>query len=62
MLGSFRIAYIITLRDMDAAVVVYQLTEQLLQTPGVRGTNPVIGKFLYRTFVYLLSNVLKRRK
>ena len=28
---------------------------QLLPTPEVRGSNPVNGKLLYRTFVVLLS-------
>ena len=29
-----------------------QLVEQLLPIPEIRGLNPVIGKLLYRTFVY----------
>ena len=44
------------------AVVVAQLVERLLPTPEVRGSTPVIGKLLYRTFICLLSTVLKRRK
>ena len=28
------------------------LVEQSLLTPEVRGSNPVIGKLLYRSFVY----------
>ena len=43
------------------AVVVAQLVEQLLPTPEVRGSNPVIGKLLYPTFICLLSTVLKRQ-
>ena len=31
-------------------VVVAQLVERLLPIPEVRGSNPVIGKNLYRTF------------
>ena len=34
------------------AVVVAQLVEWSLLTPEVHGLNPVIGKHLYRTFVY----------
>ena len=41
-------------------MVVAQLVEWLL--PDIRGSNPVIGKLLYRTFNCLLSTVLKRRK
>ena len=44
------------------AVVVAQLVQRLLWTPEVCHTNPVIGKLLYRTFICLLSTVLKRRK
>ena len=33
-------------------VVVAQLVEQSLSTSKVHGSNPVIGKLLYRTFVY----------
>ena len=29
-----------------------QLVEQSLLAPQVRGSNPVIGKLFYRTFVY----------
>ena len=43
-------------------VVVAQLVLWLLPTPEIRGLNPVIGKFLFRTFVYRLSFVLKIRK
>ena len=39
-----------------------QLVERLLPTPEVCGSNPVIGNLLYRTFIWLLSSVLKRRK
>ena len=39
--------------------LVAQLTEQLLPTPEVRGSNPVIGKFY---ITYLLAAVLKRQK
>ena len=34
------------------AVVVSQLVERSLLTPEFRGSNPVIGKLLYGTFVY----------
>ena len=34
------------------AVVVDQLVELLLPAPEVCGSKPVIGKLLYRTFVY----------
>ena len=34
------------------AVVVVQLVERSLPTAEVRGSNPVIGKLLYRTFIY----------
>ena len=37
---------------ISEAVVVAQLVEQALPTPDVWGLNPVIGKLLYRTFVY----------
>ena len=33
-------------------MVVALRVEQLLPKPEVRGSNPVIGKFLCRTFVY----------
>ena len=33
-------------------MAVAQLVERLLLTPEVRGSNPVIGKLLYGTFVY----------
>ena len=33
-------------------MVVAQFVEWLLPTPEVHGLNPVIGKFLCRTFVY----------
>ena len=35
------------------------VVEWSLPTPEVRGSNPVIGKFLYMAFVYLLSTVLE---
>ena len=41
------------------AVVVAQLVERSLPTPEVHGSNPVIGKLLYWTFICLLSTVLK---
>ena len=47
---------------LHKAVVVAQLVERSLPTPEVRGLNPVIGKLLYRTFICLLSTILKRRK
>ena len=49
-------------RYSKRAVVVAQLVERSLPTLEVRGSNPVIGKLLYRTFICLLSTVLKRRK
>ena len=33
-------------------MIVAQLAEQSLPTPELHGLNPVIGKFLCRTFVY----------
>ena len=47
-------------RYSKRAVVVAQLVERSFPTPEVRGSNPVIGKLLYRTFICLLSTVLKR--
>ena len=44
------------------AVVVAQLLERSLQTPEVHGSSPVIGKLLNRTFICILSTVMKRRK
>ena len=44
------------------ALGVAQLVEQSLPTPEVRGSDPVIGKLLFRTFICLLSTVLKRLK
>ena len=44
------------------AVVVAQLVERSLPTPEIHGSIPVIGNFLFRTFVNLLPNVLKRQK
>ena len=37
-------------------MVVAQLAERSLPTPEVRSSNPVIGKLLYRTFVYCQLN------
>ena len=48
--------------NASEAVVVAQLVERSLPTPDVHGSNPVIGKLLYRTFICLLSTVLKRQK
>ena len=39
----------------DRAVVVAQLAEWSLRIPEVCSSNPVIGDFLYKTFIYLLS-------
>ena len=39
-------------KNSDRAVVVTQLVEQSLPTPEVRGSNPVIGKLFYRTFIW----------
>ena len=44
------------------AVVVAHWIKPLLPTPEARVSNPVIVNFLYRTFVYRLSIVVKRRK
>ena len=44
------------------AMVVAQLVERLLWMPEVRGSNLIIGKLLYRTFICLLLTVLKRQK
>ena len=44
----------------DREVVVTELVEWSLSTPEVRGSNPVIGKFLLN--ISLLSTVVKRRK
>ena len=33
-------------------MVVAQLAEKSLTTPEVRGSNPVIGNFSFRTFLY----------
>ena len=41
---------------------VAQSVERLLPTPEVRGSNPVIGELLFRTFVYRLTTALIRRK
>ena len=46
----------------NTTVAVAQLVKQSLPMPEVRGLNPVIGKLLYRIFIYLLSTVLKRQK
>ena len=43
------------------AVVVAQLVERSLWMPEVRGSNPVIGKLFYRTFICLLSTVEKTK-
>ena len=39
-------------------MVVTQLVKRSLPTPEVSSSNPVIGKILYRTFVYRLSIVV----
>ena len=41
---------------------VAQLVGQSLLMPEIRGSNPVIGKLLYRTFICLISAVLKSQK
>ena len=41
------------------AAVVAQLVERLLPIPVICGSNPVIDKLSYRTFICLLSVVLK---
>ena len=43
-------------------MVVAQLVERLLPTPEFRSSNPAIDEFLYRSFVNLLSTILKRPK
>ena len=45
----------------EMAVIVAQLVEQSLPTLEIRGSNTVIGKLLYRTFICLLSTELKRQ-
>ena len=42
------------------AVVVAQLAEQLLPIPEVRGSNPVIGKILQRTYLLLTVPTSKK--
>ena len=45
------------------AVVVAQLVERSLPTPGVRGLNPVIGKLLYWAFKRLATvNCIEKTK
>ena len=45
------------------AVVVAQLVERSLPTPEIRGSNPVIGKLLYRTFNCLSTvNCIEKTK
>ena len=44
------------------AVVVALLVEGSLLTPEVRSSNPVIGEFLNRTLVNLLSTVIEKIK
>ena len=43
-------------------MVVAQLVVLSLLMPEVRGSNPYTSKLLNRTFICLLSTVLKRRK
>ena len=43
-------------------VVVAQLVERLLPIPEVRGSNPVIGKNLYRTFTVNCIEKTRKRK
>ena len=43
-------------------MVVAQLVERSLLTPEVRGSNPVMGKFLCRTFVSCLHGKDKNRE
>ena len=42
------------------AVVVAQLAERLLPIPEVRGSNPVIGKILQRTYLLLTVPTSKK--
>ena len=50
-----------TKRGWVGAVVVAQLVEQSLLTPEVRGSNPVIGKILYRTYLYSIHSIEKTK-
>ena len=55
-------AQMVKAKKLSWAAVVAQLVEQLLPTPEVCSSNPVIGKLLYQTFICFMSTVLKRRK
>ena len=46
---------------LNMAAVVAQLVDRSLPTPEVQGSNPVIGKLIWRTFVYC-PTVIKRQK
>ena len=59
------IHHLISLTKIESlirAVVVAQFVERLLPMPEVRSSNPHTSKLLNRTFICLLSTVLKRRK
>ena len=43
------------------AVVVAQLVEQLLPTQEISGSNPIIGKLLYRT-LFVSVNCIEKKK
>ena len=45
----------------NGAISVAHLAERSLPMPEVHGSNSVIGKLLYWTFICLLSTVLKRQ-
>ena len=42
-------------------VTVAQLAERLLPTPEVNGSNPIIGKFLIRTFLFSVNCIEKTK-
>ena len=46
----------------QVAVVVAHLVERLLPAPEVRGSNPVIGNFFCRTFVYCQLYYIEKTK
>ena len=61
-INIYKMAQMVKAKKLSWAAVVAQLVEQLLPTPEVCSSNPVIGKLLYQTFICFMSTVLKRRK
>ena len=49
-------------RPRSEAVVVAQLAEWSLPRPEVRSSNPVVGEFLYRTFIFTCIEKTKIEK